>query len=292
MIVISPWTRGGWVNSQVFDHTSVLRFLEKRFGVAEPNISPWRRTVCGDLSSIFDFDVSHADRLDTRWVQALPSVAGYIAETEALCKSAAPPKIATATDVTAQEPGTRPARPLPYRFAIKPVWSAAGLTLGFVNNGPVGIVFGVQDEIAFPGWRYFTVAAGSRLEEAWSLHRDRRYALVVRGPNGFQREFRGDGGTAQVEAAITWREDGVGGTLHLAHRGTAAASVTLHCAHSDRQEHFVLAGETQHPVTLPDHRWYDLQLTTADGARLRLAGHVETGQPGVSELVAAYPHPV
>ncbi|MFE1633480.1 phosphocholine-specific phospholipase C, partial [Acinetobacter baumannii] len=47
MYVISPWSRGGWVNSQVFDHTSILQFLEKRFGVQEPNISPYRRAVCG-----------------------------------------------------------------------------------------------------------------------------------------------------------------------------------------------------------------------------------------------------
>ena len=39
MIVVSPWTAGGFVNSQLFDHTSVLRFLETRFGVAAPNIS-------------------------------------------------------------------------------------------------------------------------------------------------------------------------------------------------------------------------------------------------------------
>ncbi|MCB2747270.1 hypothetical protein KQ905_14885, partial [Listeria monocytogenes] len=37
MYVISPWSKGGWVNSQVFDHTSVIRFLEQRFGVMEPN---------------------------------------------------------------------------------------------------------------------------------------------------------------------------------------------------------------------------------------------------------------
>ena len=43
MTVISPWSRGGWVNSQVFDHTSVLRFLEVWTGVREPNISAWRR---------------------------------------------------------------------------------------------------------------------------------------------------------------------------------------------------------------------------------------------------------
>ena len=55
MIAVSPWSKGGWVNSQVFYHTSVIRFLEARFGVHEPNISPWRRAVCGDLTSVFDF---------------------------------------------------------------------------------------------------------------------------------------------------------------------------------------------------------------------------------------------
>ncbi len=54
MLIVSPWTRGGWVCSEVFDHTSVLRFLEARFGVYEPNISKWRRSICGDLTSAFD----------------------------------------------------------------------------------------------------------------------------------------------------------------------------------------------------------------------------------------------
>src|SRR6185436_6336928 len=55
MLAISPWSRGGWVNSQVFDHTSVIRFLEARFGVMEPNIGAWRRAMTGDLTSVFDF---------------------------------------------------------------------------------------------------------------------------------------------------------------------------------------------------------------------------------------------
>jgi len=46
-LVISPWSKGGYVNSQVFDHTSVIQFIEKRFGVVEANISPWRRAVGG-----------------------------------------------------------------------------------------------------------------------------------------------------------------------------------------------------------------------------------------------------
>jgi phospholipase C len=63
LYVISPWSRGGWVNSQVFDHTSVLRFLEARFGVKEPNISPFRRAVCGDLLSTFNFKTPNNETL-------------------------------------------------------------------------------------------------------------------------------------------------------------------------------------------------------------------------------------
>lgn len=55
MIVISPWTVGGYACSQVFDHTSIVRFLERWTGIEEPNISAWRRTVCGDLTAAFDF---------------------------------------------------------------------------------------------------------------------------------------------------------------------------------------------------------------------------------------------
>ena len=56
-LVISPWSKGGWVCSEVFDHTSPIRFIEQRFGVTEPNITPWRRTVCGD----YDFGAGFLD---------------------------------------------------------------------------------------------------------------------------------------------------------------------------------------------------------------------------------------
>ncbi len=55
-IIVSPWTAGGWVCSQPFDHTSVLQFLERITGVREPNISEWRRATFGDLTSAFRFD--------------------------------------------------------------------------------------------------------------------------------------------------------------------------------------------------------------------------------------------
>jgi phospholipase C len=55
MLVISPFSRGGLVCSHVFDHTSTLRFLERRFGPAVPNLSPWRRSHTGDLTAAFNF---------------------------------------------------------------------------------------------------------------------------------------------------------------------------------------------------------------------------------------------
>jgi phospholipase C len=66
MLVVSPFSRGGFVCSDVFDHTSPLRFLETRFGAEVPNLSAWRRGVTGDLTSAFNF--VHPDRS----VPALP----------------------------------------------------------------------------------------------------------------------------------------------------------------------------------------------------------------------------
>ena len=51
MLVISPFSLGGHIASETFDHTSQLRFLETRFGVEVPNLSAWRRSVTGDLTS-------------------------------------------------------------------------------------------------------------------------------------------------------------------------------------------------------------------------------------------------
>jgi phospholipase C len=58
MLVISPFSRGGLVCKDTFDHTSLLRFLERRFGPEVPNLSAWRRSVTGDLTSAFSFDTA------------------------------------------------------------------------------------------------------------------------------------------------------------------------------------------------------------------------------------------
>jgi len=60
MLVLSPFSRGGHIASQTFDHTSQLLFIEERFGVKAPNLSAWRRSAVGDLTSTL-----HLGRSDT-----------------------------------------------------------------------------------------------------------------------------------------------------------------------------------------------------------------------------------
>jgi phospholipase C len=55
LLIASPFSRGGFVCKDTFDHTSLLRFLETRFGAEVPNLSDWRRSVTGDLTSAFNF---------------------------------------------------------------------------------------------------------------------------------------------------------------------------------------------------------------------------------------------
>jgi len=58
LLVVSPFARGGWICSETFDHTSLLRFLETRFDVPVPNLSAWRRSVTGDLTASLDLDTA------------------------------------------------------------------------------------------------------------------------------------------------------------------------------------------------------------------------------------------
>jgi phospholipase C len=75
-IIVSPWTAGGWVCSEPFDHTSILQFVEALTGVREPNISAWRRRTFGDLTSAFRFQSA-----ETR-IPKLPDAARLLALAE------------------------------------------------------------------------------------------------------------------------------------------------------------------------------------------------------------------
>ncbi|HYZ57326.1 MAG TPA: phospholipase C, phosphocholine-specific, partial [Streptosporangiaceae bacterium] len=176
MLVVSPWSRGGWVCSEVFDHTSIIRFIERRFGVTEPNISAWRRAICGDLTSAFDFRQRNSS------VPSLPSTASYTPK-DSERHSSYVPVPPSAGAMPGQEPGVRPARPLPYDLRADGVVSGGTLTITFASCGAAGAVFHVTSG-SDP--RAYTVSSGATLTGAWvtSPGQDVR----VHGPNGFYRQ--------------------------------------------------------------------------------------------------------
>jgi len=108
-IVVSPWSAGGWVCSEQFDHTSVLQFLEKVTGVAEPNISDWRRQAFGDLTSAFRFNDRKSQNPPT-----LPDASGALARAKLDVKTLPQPTLPGADQtMPIQEPGERKRAPRP-----------------------------------------------------------------------------------------------------------------------------------------------------------------------------------
>jgi phospholipase C len=286
MYVISPWSRGGWVDSEVFDHTSVLRFLETRFGVLEPNITPWRRAICGDLTSAFDFKTPN----DTPFFEALPKTAETAARARALPGRTAPPTPAT-PDAPVQAEGVRPSRALPYRLdATAQVMGSGQLALTFANTGKAAAVFHVYDRqvLDHPPRRY-TVGAGKRLQGVWDAPGG-AYDLWVLGPAGFHRHVTGQ--TAQpLEAQLAAQRNTDSLTLVL--RNTGKSEIEARVApQAYAQAHpawtVTLAPGDTATQTWPlkaTGGWYDLAVTSPNAAGFlrRFAGRVETGADSVSD---------
>ncbi|AEW98738.1 phosphocholine-specific phospholipase C [Streptantibioticus cattleyicolor] len=288
MFVVSPWSKGGWVCSEVFDHTSIIRFMERRFGVHEPNISAWRRTVCGDLTSAFDFD-----RTD-RKVPRLPDTSGYFPPDRNRHPDYVPTPPAQG-ELPKQEPGLRPARPLPYDLSADARLSAAGeLTVDFASHGPAGASFHVTSADGSGPWSY-TVESGRRLTGQWhpAAGGAGDYDLTVHGPGGFLRRFAGRPGGTGLE--VTARHDGRTGEVRLviANSGPGTVRVTITDAYGSARPavHRLRPGaRTVHLApTRHGHGWYDLTVTCDTDARFvrRLAGHVETGHPSTSDPAIA-----
>ncbi|MHB8525210.1 MAG: alkaline phosphatase family protein [Candidatus Acidiferrales bacterium] len=104
MLIISPFSRGGFVASDLFDHTSVLRFLETRFGAEVPNLSAWRRATVGDMTSAFNF--SAPDRSLPNLPATLPAIPQTLTECAANLAGTTPFQIPTLQSFPSQETGT------------------------------------------------------------------------------------------------------------------------------------------------------------------------------------------
>jgi phospholipase C len=316
MIIASPWSRGGCVCSQVFDHTSVLQFLERwlthKLGrpVEEPNISQWRRTVCGDLTSSFQaYDGPES---------GLPPVTEQSAVIEGIhrAKFKAPPtgfqtltrenidelrRNAQASSLMPrQEPGVRRSSPLPYelvvdgqldtdhgRFVIR--FDARNDQFGARAAGSPFVVYARtrRDDVEV---RDYAVAAGSHVEDSWALgdFEGGRYHLCVYGPNGFYREFIGTAEDPPIEVRLNYDRGNV--TVEAVNRGAKdTCSIEIRDnAYRSADVHRSIEPSTKTSIavdTRPGLGWYDLSVRI-DGKepfRRRYAGRVETGQWGYSD---------
>jgi len=277
------FTRGGWVNSQLFDHTSVIRFLEARFGVMEPNISPWRRAVCGDLTSAFDFKSPNAEL----FVTALPPTAATAKRAAAL-PGRTTPETPPSPLIPVQATGVRPSRALPYALNVEEAGEGDRMGLRFVNQGKVAAVFHVYDRRNLESApRRYTVEPGKALADLWPAG---AYDLWVLAPNGFHRHLAGE--APEREARVTMRRTS-GPILALDARAGVAGPVTLQFAPSAYGDalapwsiQLAPSGQAARSWTLtPIGGWYDLSVTSPDAPRYlrRLAGRLETGAPSTSD---------
>jgi phospholipase C len=317
MYVVSPWSRGGWVNSEVADHTSVTRFLEVRFGFRYPGISGFRRAVCGDLVSTFNFARPNGE--------PLPTLAGRRSKAEAdalrTAQQALPQVVPQAgRGFPLQATGTRPSRALPYQLHVHAATDEhrGTVTLAFANAGRAAAVFHVYDQLHMDRMpQRYAVEPGKSLADDWAAGTDDagRYDLWVLGPNGFHRHFKGDLGARHARHApapeVRVSYDPAGGGLRLEGRNDGPGQVVL-TVRSNRLYGPLKAGRSRTLAGSEQARgngtewqlrlhgrstqslywdldstgwWYDFVVTCdADPAfERRLAGRVETGRHSVSD---------
>jgi phospholipase C len=291
LTLVSPWSRGGWVDSQVFDHTSIIRFLETWTGVHEPNISAWRRTISGDLTSCFDFASPDFTLPTTAEVPSMAATQALVAAADA---DKAKPTIREpalgAQKMPVQDAGSAKHRALPYRqSADVAVDRASGhVTMTMRNDGRQGVSHQV-----FPNaWLAFasnphTIAPGARATYTWDASTlDGKYDFSVYGPDRFLRRFAGTvvSGThtdVALPAATASLVTGAKPSLRLTLSNGGAPAVTFTLTSNDfvtKTQSVTVRGDKTTNVTWPVDAWgyYDVIVTanTGTGFRYRFAGRV------------------
>ncbi|MDH7460092.1 phospholipase C, phosphocholine-specific [Chitinophagaceae bacterium 26-R-25] len=322
MVIASPWTRGGYVNSEVFDHTSTIQFLEKFINAKtgknlhETNISDWRRTVCGDLTSVFrpsnkndspglDYIVMRPflEQVYNAQFKDLPN--GFKAFTEEEIK-AIQKDPRSSQYMPKQEEGVKPATALNYELYVDGQLNASKDT--FVMQLKAGNeVFGAEAlgspfNVYKPGkdlqtWA-FTVKSADHLEPKWPLKdfENGNYHLCVYGPNGFFREFKGSANDPAIVVECGYERSGahknkLTGRIALTLGNTSQKPCKIRITDNAYKTAAIVKtiqpnGKITVPIELSkQHNWYDFSVTIAGDELFekRYAGKVETGAAGFTD---------
>jgi phospholipase C len=313
VILISPWSRGGWVTSEVFDHTSVIQLMEKwTTAIGKPaiscNISAWRRKVSGDLVGALDFKNPVFGLPKLPWVNAPVGEASEYHPTP------------SNNVMPAQEKGTKPARPLPYQqnASLQDVAANAGgavtVKIGLSNNAPWASRashYAVYDNTlqvapaataypgAFPG--QFTVAGSTRdcgaATTASQTVGGPAYDVTVVSANRFLRRFTGDttkaGAKLKVTASFYDKGFDKKPALLLDLDNASHSDVTFtvkHNYYSDGAQTRTIrvrAGQSSRyeaDVMSSAHGWYDVTVTASSDSSWsqRFIGHIENGENSIT----------
>jgi phospholipase C len=314
LILISPWTRGGWVTSETADHTSVLQFLEKWTAalgtpVICPNISAWRRQVAGDLLNAFDFSSP---------VYGLPN----LPDPGALIPEVKYTPLPSTNVMPPQEAGTKPARPLPFQpnanlvdfstdanGALAAYFEFSNIA-SFVTKASHFAVYnnlaGAVPIAAYPGAfpNQYTVPAGETVTGTGAIGAtagDTAYDITIVGPNRFLRRYVGNTETAGADASVeaVYYDSVEHGhvsngqpKLKLWLYNDASKKVTFTITFNNYSSHgpqkVMVAGNGKEAWVLDacgdSHGWYDLTVTVSSdsGWSQRLTGHLENGRASVS----------
>lgn len=318
LIIASPWSRGGKVNSQVFDHTSTLQFLEvflsRKFGkkIRETNITQWRRTVCGDLTSAFHQyngekitrlpfikKVPFIESIHKAKFKNMPSNYKQLTkdEIEQINKNPAASRY-----MPQQEKGIRSSCAIPYEISANGNTAtdkrSFQITLGADNkifkdsaSGSPFVVYSYhylgQDFLE----KNYAITAGDKLKDTWLISdfAGNNYHLQVRGPNGFFRDFKGSNNDPGVHISLAHRPDG---------------NVEIKFANQDAQNYRIEIADNAYKTgsrTMPlnsqaanasvvldlskSFGWYDfsIKIKGYDVFQKHYAGHVETGKESKSD---------
>ena len=260
-------------------HTSVIRFIEQRFGVREPNTTPWRRAIYGDLTSAFDFC-----KPDERLV-SLPSTANYVA-TVYHESTLPPPEVPEEQPVAIipQEKGMRRRRPLPYDTRLRLEATAQGVRLHIANPANIGVVCTTFWNGSAELPHHYTVGAGAELEDMIELPEHQKLALILYGPDGFIRTVSGQGDSYLHLGSEGEKSGDLALILHNTDHQTLAIHIHDLSYGVESRQFQLTPGETRR-LSWPlanSHHWYELKVRTATHS-WRLAGHVEDGKESCSD---------
>jgi phospholipase C len=278
----------------VFDHTSVIKLIEKRFNIVCPTISPWRRAVAGDMTSAFDFD-----HPDFSWPD-LPATKNYTQESIDQCLHLPYPLVPVDQSLPKQEPGVRISRALPYQFLTSDRldFSEKTLLLSINNIGEAGGHF-ISYDLSLLGAKeavkQFTVEGQKMIDDSpLSIQCGDDgscvYGFHLLGPNGFFRQFSGSNQCSLHQAVLSYQPEEQTAILSLTN-GASSSSSPLEFSVRDNAYGGTALSLTLSPGEVREIKWdlssssnwYDLTVTHADCFQRRFGGRMETGVDGISD---------